>query len=534
MIRIQQLKLPIPHTENGLLAMVSKKLKISKNDIISWEIIRQSVDARRKPELFYVYTIDVKIENETNILKRINDKNIMLTQKKEYQFPPMGEQQLDERPIIVGAGPAGLFCAYMLAKAGFKPVVLERGEEARIRQEKIEKFWETGVLDINSNVQFGEGGAGTFSDGKLNTSVKDAFGRNHKVLKILVEAGAPAEILYQQKPHLGTDLLVEIVETVRKQIISMGGEFRFNSQVTDILIRKNAVVGVTVNDGENINTQILVCAIGHSARDTFTMLHGKGLDMSAKSFAVGVRIEHLQTMINKSQYGQDEVPGLGAASYKLTHKTKAGHGVYSFCMCPGGYVVNASSEKQKLAINGMSYQSRDSKNANSAVVVTVSPEDYVTFEHETGSKALQGIAFQSQLEATAFKLCDGAIPIQRFADFKERQTSQAVGSIEPCIKGRYQLANIHDCLPTFISASIIEGIEAFGRKIKGFACDDAILSGIESRTSSPVRINRDEQFQANIRGFYPCGEGAGYAGGITSAAIDGIKIAEEINKIYNN
>ena len=534
MIRIQQLKLPITHTEEELLAGVSKKLKIAKKDIISWEIIRQSVDARRKPSLFYVYTIDVKIENEARVFKKINDKNIMLTTIQKYQFPPMGEQQLDKRPIIVGAGPAGLFCAYMLAKAGFKPLILERGDEARVRQGKIEKFWETGILDVNSNVQFGEGGAGTFSDGKLNTSVKDASCRNRKVLEILVEAGAPAEILYQQKPHLGTDLLVEIVETLRKQIISMGGEFRFQSCVTDILIEKGIVVGITVNDKENIETQIIVCATGHSARDTFAILHQRGLDMSAKSFAVGVRIEHLQTMINKSQYGQEEVAELGAANYKLTHQTKTGRGVYSFCMCPGGYVVNASSELGRLAINGMSYQARGSRNANSAVVVTVSPDDYEAYEHESGAKALRGIAFQAQLEECAYKLCEGSIPIQRFADFKAKQASQSLGRITPCIKGQYKPANIHDCLPPFVGDSIIDGIMGFNSKIRGFADDDAILSGIESRTSSPVRINRDEHLQANIKGFYPCGEGAGYAGGITSAAIDGIKIAEEIHKGYKN
>ena len=534
MIRVQQLKMPISHTDVELLAGVSKKLRISKQDIISWEIIRQSVDARRKPELFYVYTIDVEIENENKIFKRIHDNNIMLTKRQQYKFPPMGEQQLDERPIIVGAGPAGLFCAYLLAEAGYKPLILERGEKARIRQAKIENFWATGVLEDNSNVQFGEGGAGTFSDGKLNTSIKDASGRNRKVLELLVSAGAPEEILYQQKPHLGTDLLVKIVEKLRKQIIAMGGEFRFDSQVTDILIENGAVTGVEVNGKSYEQTQVLICAIGHSARDTFVTLHEKGIAMEPKSFAIGVRIEHLQEMINQSQYGQKDVPELGAASYKLTHQTKSGRGVYSFCMCPGGYVVNASSEQQRLAINGMSYQARASKNANSALVVTVSPEDYVTCEHPSGAKALRGIAFQSQLEQKAFELCNGAIPVQRFADFKLRKLGQSLGAISPCINGRYALANIHECLPAFVGDSIIEGIEAFERRIKGFACDDAVLSGIESRTSSPVRITRDEHFQGNIKGFYPCGEGAGYAGGITSAAIDGLKIAEEIYKSYEN
>jgi len=534
MIRIQQLKMPITHSEEELLAKVSKQLRVSKEQLEKWQIVRQSVDARKKPELFYVYTIDVAVANEKDIMKRIRNNNITLAKKTKYKLPPMGEQPLKRRPIIIGAGPAGLFCAYMLALSGFKPLVLERGDEACVRKEKIEKFWETGILDDNSNVQFGEGGAGTFSDGKLNTTVKDAFGRNHKVLEILVAAGAAPEILYQQKPHLGTDILIGIVETLRKQIIDMGGEFRFQSQVTDLVINNGAMTSVCLNDKECEAAEVVVCAIGHSARDTFSLLHEHNIAMTAKSFAMGVRIEHPQAMINDSQYGCEEVPLLGAANYKLTYQSQSGRGVYSFCMCPGGYVVNASSKQGQLAINGMSYQSRNSANANSALVVTVTPEDYATYQVPSGAKALQGLAFQEALETKVFNLCDGKIPVQRLGDFRLKQPSQALGTIKPCIKGAFKLGNLYECLPTYISDAIIEGIDAFERKIRGFAQDDALLSGIESRTSSPVRILRNDNLESNINGLYPCGEGAGYAGGITSAAIDGIKVAEEIHKRYKN
>lgn len=534
MIRIQQLKMSISHTKEELLKKVTKRLRISKKDITSMEIIRQSVDARKKPELFFVYTIDVEIEDEKSVIKRINDNNIMLTERKQYRFPEMGEQQLHSRPIIVGAGPAGLFCALMLAKAGFKPLILERGDEAKVRQSKVEKFWSTGVLDECSNVQFGEGGAGTFSDGKLNTSVKDPLGRNRKVLEIFVEAGASPNILFQQKPHLGTDVLIDIVETMRKQIIEKGGEFRFNTQVTDILIENNKIVGVETNKSAQERAEVVICAIGHSARDTFALLHEKGLKMAPKSFAVGVRIEHPQTMINKSQYGQEDVPKLGAADYKLTHQTKDGRGVYSFCMCPGGYVVNASSKSGMLAINGMSYDDRGSANANSAIVVTVSPEDYENIKGQDGQMELRGVAFQEQLEKQMFNICHGKIPVQLFEDFKTGKESTAIGDVKPCIKGEWELANLSANLPKIIKTSVIEGVDAFDKKIKGFARPDAIISGIESRTSSPVRIIRDDNLESNIVGIYPCGEGAGYAGGITSAAIDGIKIAEIIQKKYKN
>ena len=531
MISIQQLKMPISHSDNDLIAKVTKRLRIGKEQIKSWSIIRQSVDARRKPELFYVYTLEIEVENEAKTVKLLNDNNIMSTKRTTYQFPVMGERQLNTRPIVIGAGPAGLFCAYMLAKRGYRPLVLERGDEARVRQEKIEKFWQTGILDENSNVQFGEGGAGTFSDGKLNTSVKDALGRNRKVLEILVEAGAPSEILYQQKPHLGTDILIEIVEKLRTQIIAMGGEFCFQTQVTDLLIEKGKISKVRVNDKRDIAAEVVVCAIGHSARDTFSLLHKRNVTMAEKPFAVGLRIEHPQILINKSQYGQEDVPELGAAAYKLTHQCKNGRGIYSFCMCPGGYVVNASSARQGLVVNGMSYQSRSGQNANSALVVTISPDDYQSFD---GVDVLRGISFQEQLEKQAYKLGNGKIPVQLYGDFKKKKKSESLGTITPSIKGEWELSDLNEILPNYISDSIVEGVEAFDKKIKGFSREDALLCGIESRTSSPVRILRDENLEGNVKGFYPCGEGAGYAGGITSAAIDGIKIAEIIQKNYKN
>lgn len=407
-------------------------------------------------------------------------------------------------------------------------MILERGEEADKRQKTVENFWKNGVLDPDSNVQFGEGGAGTFSDGKLNTLVKDPYGRNHEVLKRFVEAGAPNEILYQQKPHLGTDVLIGIVQKMRQDIEDMGGHFRFRSKVTDLHFTNGSLTEIEINGQEKIPAQVCVLAVGHSARDTFEMLHRRGVFMEPKSFAVGLRIEHPQSMINEDLYGEAENELLGAASYKVTHKCANGRGVYSFCMCPGGYVVNASSEPGKLAINGMSYQARDSRNANSAMIVTVSPEDFP----EEGP--LGGVSFQRELERKAWELGEGKIPVQLFGDFCKNQPSVSLEEITPCMKGEYTLANVRSILPETVGNSIEEGVHSFGKRISGFDRNDALLSGVESRTSSPVRIVRDSDLLSNIEGIYPCGEGAGYAGGITSAAMDGIKIAEAISKKYRN
>ena len=527
MIRITQLKLSINHTEEQLHKKIARTLKCPEGSF-TYEIVRQSLDARHKEDKKFVYTVDVTAANEKQILKRVHNNNIMLIEKKEYHFPSPGTEELSHPPVIVGSGPAGLFCAWYLARAGYRPLVLERGEEAVKRKETVDHFWKNGILNPDSNVQFGEGGAGTFSDGKLNTLVKDPNGRNHEVLKRFVEAGAPYEIIYQQKPHLGTDVLIGIVETLRHQIEKMGGSFRFETKMTDLIMEKGRLKAVEVDHKERIPAEVCVLAPGHRARDTFEMLDRRGIYMEPKSFAVGVRMEHPQSMINMDLYGEEENEALGAASYKVTHTCKNGRGVYSFCMCPGGYVVNASSEPGRLAVNGMSYQARDSKNANSALIVTVSPSD---FPNET---ALGGIAFQRELEQKAWELGEGRIPVQLFGDFKKNQASTSLGEIVPQMKGEFVLSNIRSVLPEAIGDSIEEGVHAFGRKLKGFDREDALLSGIESRTSSPVRIVRSREGLSNIEGIYPCGEGAGYAGGITSAAMDGIKTAEFICEKFRN
>lgn len=525
MIRISQLKLPITHTKAQLEKKIAKALKNPGNSF-TYEIKKQSLDCRHKNDKIFVYTVDVTIRDEQKLIKKVNNNNVMLTKERPYEGPSPGETPLLHSPVIVGSGPAGLFCGWYLAKAGYCPIILERGEEADKRQKTVGNFWKNGVLDPESNVQFGEGGAGTFSDGKLNTLVKDPYGRNHEVLKRFVAAGAPEEIIYQQKPHLGTDVLVGIVEKMRHEIEEMGGEFCFRSKVTDLIFENNTLKEIEINNDKRIPAQVCVLAPGHSARDTFEMLQKRGVYMEPKSFAVGLRIEHPQEMINMDLYGEPENKLLGAASYKVTHKCANGRGVYSFCMCPGGYVVNASSEPGRLAVNGMSYQARDSRNANSAMIVTVTPEDF------PDKGVLGGVEFQRDLEKKAWELGEGKIPVQLFGDFCKNQASEALGEVTPCMKGEYILTNVRSVLPKAVGDSIEEGVRAFGKRISGFDREDALLSGIESRTSSPVRIVRDQELTANMAGIYPCGEGAGYAGGITSAAMDGIKVAETVCRKY--
>lgn len=532
MIKINQLKISVQHNEEQLKEKIAEYLHIKTAEILQYEIARQSIDARKKPELFYSYSIYVSLKNETKVLKRWKGKENQVCKERpvSYQFPVFKELACNEKVVIVGMGPAGLFCAYYLAKQGVKVLLLERGKRVEERQADVDKFWSTGSLSERSNVQFGEGGAGTFSDGKLNTLVKDKEGRNSEVLKTFVKFGAKKSICYEAKPHIGTDVLVDVVRNMRNAIEQYGGEIRFECCMTDILIKNGQAVGVIVNDEEEITCSKVVLAIGHSARDTFQMLYSKGLQMEPKAFAVGFRVEHPQNMINESQYGQEQVPSLGAAPYKVTAKGENGRAVYSFCMCPGGYVVNASSEIGRTAVNGMSYSKRDGKNANSAIIVAVTPDDFGS------NHPLAGIEFQRKLEEKAFEIGKGKIPVQRYGDFKAnvkgdtslKYISNGIEEIEPSCKGQYEWADISQILPFECNLAFIDGMESFGKQIKGFNRPDAILSGVESRTSSPVRITRNEQLQAEIKGIYPCGEGAGYAGGITSAAMDGIRVAEKI------
>lgn len=518
MLRISQLKLPVAHTQEQLEKKLLKMLRMSKKDLGQYYIRKRSLDARKKPELYYVYSIDVEIKNEERVLKNMKGK-VQKVSSRPYSVPEHGTERLSDRPVIIGNGPAGLFCAYLLSGEGYRPLIIERGASVRERRRDVEKFWETGVLDPASNVQFGEGGAGTFSDGKLNTLVKDPAGRNRFVLETFVKFGAPEDILWEQKPHIGTDILINVVEAMRMEIEKMGGEFRFHSQVTDLIPEEKVLI---INEKEKIRAGAAVLAVGHSARDTFYMLCDRGFNMEAKAFAVGVRVEHPQRLIDENMYGRDNRGNLPAASYKLTEKLANGRGVYTFCMCPGGYVVNASSEPGCLAVNGMSYHGRAGENANSAVIVTVTPQDYGT-DHP-----LAGVEFQRELEKRAWEEGSGCVPVQRFEDFCANRKTVELGCIKPNIKGHYRLGNVRNIFPEELSLSIQQGIGAMDHKIRGFADKDVLLSGVESRTSSPVRINRDDSFRSNIPWVYPCGEGAGYAGGITSAAMDGVKVAEAL------
>ena len=547
MIQIRQLKLMPGHSDRELTEKAARILRIRPEEIASLRVVRQSIDARKKPEIRLIYTVDVKLvgaREEKVLLSCRKNLDVGPAPEVRYRFPEPGKEILAERPLIIGTGPAGLFCGYLLAKAGYRPLLLERGEDVESRTRRVEEFWKTGVLSADSNVQFGEGGAGTFSDGKLNTLVKDKDGRNTEVLKIFVENGAPEEIRYESRPHVGTDVLSRVVKHMRERILSWGGEVRFSTRVTELVIEGGRVRGVVCENGERIDAGAVVLAIGHSARDTFAMLEKKGIPMEAKSFAVGFRVEHPQELINLSQYAQRRPEALPPASYKLTAKTSEGRGVYSFCMCPGGYVVNASSEPGRLAVNGMSYSGRDGKNANSAIIVSVTPQDY------GAGGPLAGIQFQRMLEERAFRAAGGAVPVQRYADYAgtERENGSAVAEADgmvrekrerhvpadfaPAIKGAWKFADLRDILPSSVRKAFLEGMEAFDRIIPGFADDAVCLSGVESRTSSPVRIPRDETLQSSVRGLYPCGEGAGYAGGITSAAMDGMRVAEAIAARY--
>ena len=525
MIQIQQLKLPITHKKEDLEDKIRKTLKLAPEQIYDYRIARQSLDARKKQQIHYVYTVEVKTSMEEKVVKRLHQSNISYRREHPYAFCVTGKEKIPCRPVIAGSGPAGLFCAYFLAASGYRPIVLERGKEMKERYLDVSKFWRDGSLDTQSNVQFGEGGAGTFSDGKLNTLIKDPVGRSRKVLEIFAAHGAPEDILREAKPHIGTDILAKVIPSIRQNIIADGGDFLFESCLTDLRIQGGELSAVEVNHDTWIDTRLLILAVGHSARDTFEMLASRGVSMEAKAFAVGLRVEHLQDMIDRAQY-KDAADQLPPAAYKLTAKTPSGRGVYSFCMCPGGFVVNASSEEKRLAINGMSYRDRASANANSAIIVSVTPDDFPS-DHPLG-----GVSFQRTLEQTAFSLAQGAIPQQRYGDFRRQAFSSFGGKFSSLTCGRAEMGALHRLFAKDIYESFLCGMEQFGRKIPGFDDDGVILSGVESRTSSPVRIHRDESFQSSVRGLYPCGEGAGYAGGIMSAAMDGMKAAETVASQY--
>ena len=529
MIRVNQVKLPVSHSEADLRKKTAKMMGVSADQIQSVELVRQSLDARKKPDLYYLYALDVAVAGkEAAIVKRARSVNVQIRKEEAYRLPDPGIEPLRERPVIVGFGPAGMFCGLMLARAGYRPLILERGLDADSRAKAVARYWTDGTLDPECNVQFGEGGAGTFSDGKLNTLVKDPSGRNKEVLKILAQAGADPTITYVNKPHVGTDVLRTVVKNIRSEIESLGGEVRFGCRLEDFETQNGHLCSIRVSARkgtseagrtvEEIPASALVLAIGHSARDTFAMLAEKPLDMQAKAFAVGLRIQHPQTQINLSQYGREEAGNLGAASYKLTAQTSGGRGVYSFCMCPGGFVVDASSEPGRLAINGMSNHDRAGANANSALIVTVTPEDFP----QPGT--LGGVTFQRQLEEAAYRCGGGKIPVQLYGDFRENRISTGFGAVTPQFEGQFAFGNLREVLPEVLSAHVIHGFDR----------EDAVFAGVESRTSSPLRIPRDHATMesSTIAGIYPCGEGAGYAGGITSAAMDGMKTAEAIIAKY--
>ncbi len=564
MLRINQLKIKSGEVHTArkqgtevlkslLRANLARLLRVPEESLGRLEICRESIDARKKPDIYYIYTVEIYPEYPDKMMHRLQSshRNVKISYEQaeavRYCFPESGKRKMRHPVVIVGTGPAGLFCGYFLALYGYRPILLERGKCVEERKTDVARFWETGVLNGASNVQFGEGGAGAFSDGKLNTLVKDRDGRGRAVLQVFVDCGARKEILYEAKPHIGTDVLCDVVKRMREKILAHSGEVRFDSRMTDVDIRDGRVCGVEINHEEYLPCEQLVLAIGHSARDTFEMLYERRIPMEAKSFAVGLRVEHPQEMINKSQYGLAEAGSFGAAPYKVTAKADNGRGVYSFCMCPGGYVVNASSEAGRLAVNGMSYSGRDGGNANSAVIVAVTPEDYGS-EHP-----LAGVEFQRRLEERAFSLAEGKIPMQRYGVFKTCvEQGRAQEELEPSVevdtglflgdnadcwispehKGLSAWADVSRILPDACNQAFVQGMERFGRKIGGFNRGDTILSGVESRTSSPVRILRDETLQSEARGLYPCGEGAGYAGGITSAAMDGLRVAERIASVF--
>ena len=529
MLRLTEIKLPLEHSADQLKAAVLGKLGIAGEALRGFTVYKRSYDARRRGAIVLIYSLDVDAVDEAEILQRLRgDAHVGPTPDTSYRFVAQAPPDLALRPVVIGTGPCGLFAGLLLAQMGFRPIILERGKAVRERTVDTFGLWRKRQLNPESNVQFGEGGAGTFSDGKLYSQIRDPLHHGRKVLTEFVRAGAPEEILYVSKPHIGTYRLVTMVEHMRASIEALGGEIRFSSRVDDLLIQDGQVLGVGLASGDILRADHVVLAVGHSARDTFAMLHARGVYVEAKPFSIGFRIEHPQSLIDQCRFGpQAGHPLLGAADYKLVHHARNGRAVYSFCMCPGGTVVAAASEPGHVVTNGMSQYSRNERNANSAIVVGITPEDYAPY----GDGPLAGIALQRHWEARAYALGGGNYdaPAQRVGDFLGQRPSTALGAVQPSYTPAVRLGDLGDSLPDYAIAAIREALPAFDKQIRGFAMADALLTGVETRTSSPIRIKRGDDCQSlNTRGLYPAGEGAGYAGGILSAAVDGIKVAEAV------
>lgn len=528
MLRVTGLKLSIEDDNSKLVDVLSKKLRTKPEDILEYKIFKQSVDARQRDDMiFFNYTVDVALKDEESVLRGFKGSGVGIAPEMNYVHVRSGLEKMMFRPVIVGSGPAGLFAGIVFSEMGYRPLLLERGSDVDARVKAVQKFTEKGELDAECNIQFGEGGAGTFSDGKLTTLIRDV--RCRKVLEEMVRAGAPEEILYLNKPHVGTDNLRTVVKNLRSKIENLGGEFRFNSKVTDIIIDREKVEGVEVNGDEIIPADILLMAPGHSARDTFDMLCKRNVDMAPKPFSIGVRIEHQQKLIDQVQYkrfaGHEK---LGPADYKLAYHASTGRSAYTFCMCPGGVVVPASSEEGCVVTNGMSFYARSSQNANSALLVGVDPGDFHS------SHPLAGVEFQRRWEKMAFALGGGdySAPAQLVGDFLAGRPSTGLGGVVPSYKKAVTLGALKGCLPQYVIETLREAIPEMNKKLKGFAAPDAVMTGVETRSSSPVRILRGDNFESRVRGLYPAGEGAGYAGGIISSAVDGIRVAEAIVSKY--